>query len=78
MNPHATKKDFRDAFAGLTFPTSRSAIINRAVDQGGVDREVKRIVGELPNRTYNSLDDLHRAVRAIYVALGAPPDKVPV
>lgn len=78
MNPHATKKDFRDAFAGLIFPTSRSAIINRAVDQGGVDREVKRIVGELPNRTYNSLDDLHRAVRAIYLAFGAPPEKVPV
>ena len=37
--PHATKQDYRKVFVGLVFPTSRDAIIRRAEDNGGIDRE---------------------------------------
>ena len=76
--PHATKRDYQVAFAGLDFPTSRAAIINRARDNGGVDREVYAILSQLPDRPLASIDELQQAVRAIYVADGASPDALPL
>ena len=76
--PNATKRDYEVAFAGLDFPTSKSAVINRARDNGGIDREVYAILNQLPDRSVESMDDLQQAVRAIYVAEGAPPDSLPL
>ena len=76
--PHATKRDYEIAFAGLDFPTSRAAVINRARDNGGIDREVYAILSQLPDRSFGSVEELQQAVRAIYVADGAAPDSLPL
>ncbi|MFQ5968851.1 MAG: DUF2795 domain-containing protein [Acidimicrobiia bacterium] len=76
--PNATKRDYEVAFAGLDFPTSKAAVINRARDNGGIDREVCAILSQLPDRSLGSVEELQRAVRAIYVDEGAPPDSLPV
>ena len=76
--PHATKRDYEIAFTGLDFPTSRAAVINRARDNGGVDREVYATLSQLPDRPLASIEELQQAVRAIYVADGAPPDALPL
>ena len=76
--PHATRVDFRDAFTGLAFPTSKAALLNRTRDQGGIDREVFAILLQLPNRSYASLDDLQEAVRGVYLAVGVAPDDLPI
>ena len=76
--PHATKRDYELAFAGLDFPTSKAAVINRARDNGGVDREVYSILSQLADRSLKSLEELQREVRAIYVAEGASADSLPL
>ena len=76
--PHATKRDYEIAFTGLDFPTSKAAIINRARDHGGVDREVYAILSQLPDRPLASMEELREAVRAIYVTDGASPDSLPL
>jgi len=76
--PHASKKDFEVAFTGLDFPTSKAAVVNRARDNGGLDREVKEIIVKLPDRTYASLEELQEAVRAAYLAEGVAEDAVPL
>ena len=78
MRPHASKQDYRDAFAGLVFPTSQPAIVRRARDNGGVDHEVKVIVDQLPERTYRSLEELEAAVRMVYLARGVSPAALPI
>ena len=76
--PHATKRDYEIAFAGLDFPTSKAAIINRARDRGGIDREVYATLSQLPDRPLASMEELQEAVRAIYVTDGASPDSLPL
>ncbi len=76
--PHASKQDFSKAFAGLLFPTSRDAIVSRARDSGGLDREVSRILERLPARRYGSLEELEEMVRAIYSFSGVPEDALPL
>jgi hypothetical protein len=76
--PHASKRDYETAFAGLDFPASKSAVINRARDNGGIDAEVFDVVARLPDRPYDSIADLHQAVREIYVTDGEDRDSLPV
>ena len=76
--PNATKRDYEIAFTGLDFPTSKSAVVNRARDNGGLDREVYATLSQLPDRSFGSVEELQQAVRAIYVADGAPPDSLPL
>jgi hypothetical protein len=76
--PHATKRDYEIAFAGLDFPTSKSAIISRARDNGGIDREVYAILDRLPEHPYNSTEELQDGVRAIYLADGVPSESLPI
>ena len=76
--PNASKRDFETAFAGLDFPTSKSAIVNRARDNGGIDREVHAVLMKLADRSYSSLEDLQEAVRVIYLADGVSPESVPL
>ena len=78
MAVHATKADYRDAFAGLTFPTSKVAILNRSRVKGGIDREVHAILIEIPGGSYDSLEQLQTAVREIYLGRGAEEDELPI
>ena len=76
--PTATKRDYEVAFAGLDFPTSKSAVINRARDNGGIDGAVYAILVRLPAHSYGSREELQEAVRAIYLADAVPPESLPI
>ena len=76
--PNATKRDYELAFAGLDFPASKAAVLNRARDNGGIDREVYATLSQLPNKSLESIEDLQQAVRVIYIAGGAASDSLPL
>ena len=76
--PHASKRDFELAFTGLEFPTSKSAVVNRARDNGGLDREVRDVLVKLEDRSYRSLEELQQAVRAVFLADGADAEALPL
>ena len=76
--PNATKRDYELAFAGLDFPASKAAVLNRARDNGGIDREVYTTLSQLPNKSLESIEDLQQAVRVIYIAGGAASDSLPL
>ena len=76
--PNASKRDYELAFTGLDFPVSKTAVINRARDNGGIDREVYPMLSQLPDGSFESLEELQQAVRAIYIADGAAPDSLPL
>lgn len=63
---NAEIEEYIKGLAGLDYPTSRSAIINRARDTGGLDAEVDHVLTQLPDRTYDSLDDIGAEIRRIY------------
>ena len=76
--PHATKADYRKAFAGFEYPMSKDAVIRQARDKGGLDREVNRILIQLPLSKYRSAEELQDAVRQLYRLYGVPEDAVPL
>ncbi|MSP21853.1 MAG: ferredoxin family protein [Dehalococcoidia bacterium] len=76
--PHAGKADFKKAFAGFHYPISRDAVYRGARDKGGLDREVPRILAQLPLNKYRSEDELIQAVRWVYAMNGVPEDGLPV
>ena len=76
--PNASKRDYEVAFGGLDFPASKAAVINRARDNGGIDREVYATLSQLPDRSLESMKDLQQAVRAIYIASGAASNSLPL
>jgi hypothetical protein len=78
LKPHAGKPDYELAFKGFHYPISKSAILNMGRDKGGVDREVAVILGRLPDRRYNSVDEVKEAVRAIYRASGVADEDLPI
>jgi hypothetical protein len=78
VTPHATKQDYELAFKGFHYPISKAAIINMGRDKGGVDREVARVLADLPDRRYKNVDDLKEAVRAVYRRKGVEDESLPV
>ncbi len=78
MVPHATKQDFNEALKGFHYPISRAAILNMGRDKGGVDREVARVLSVMPDRRYNSEDEVREAIRRIYLGNGVDADDLPV
>jgi hypothetical protein len=76
--PNASRRDFERALEGVEYPASYSEITKRARDIGGIDREVHEMIGRLPDRQYDSLEDLFAELRRAYVEWGAPADLVPV
>ena len=76
--PHAGKGDFKKAFAGFHYPISRDAVYRGARDKGGLDREVPRILAQLPLNKYRSEEELIQAVRWVYLMNGVPEDGLPV
>ncbi len=75
---HATKVDYRNAFAGLVFPASKDQIVLRSQTHGGIDREVFAILASIPARSYRSMEELEDAIRDIYVVRGESPEELPV
>ena len=75
---HATKVDYRNAFAGLVFPASKDQIVLRSRTQGGIDREVFAILASIPARSYRSMEELEDVIRNVYVVRGESPEELPV
>jgi len=78
MQPGATKDDYEHALEGLVYPTSKDHILRTARDHGGIDSEVASILEQLPERSFDSLNELNDAIRAAYAAGGVPGQSVPV
>lgn len=78
LKPHAGKADYDLAFKGFHFPISRAAILNMGRDKGGVDREVAIVLAQIPDRRYNSLDEVKEAVRGVYRARGVADEDLPI
>lgn len=78
QKPHAGKADYDLAFKGFHFPISRSAILTMGRDKGGVDREVAIVLNQIPDKRYNSLDEIKEAVRAVYRARGVAQEDLPI
>ena len=78
VTPHATKQDYELAFKGFHYPISKAAIINMGRDKGGIDREVARVLSDLPDRRYKSVDEVKEAVRAVYRGKGVADDNLPI
>ncbi|MFN8638524.1 MAG: ferredoxin family protein [Dehalococcoidia bacterium] len=76
--PHAGKADFKKAFAGFSYPISKDGVFRGARDKGGLDREVGRILAQLPGKKYRSEEELVEAVRWVYMMYGVPEDALPV
>jgi ferredoxin len=76
--PHAGKADFKKAFAGFHYPISRDAVYRGARDKGGLDREVPRVLAQLPLGKYRSEEELIQAVRWVYLMNGVSEDGLPV
>ncbi|MEX2225006.1 MAG: DUF2795 domain-containing protein [Dehalococcoidia bacterium] len=74
---HAEPREFVDALEGLDFPASQAAIQNKAQDKGGIDAEVTYVLRHLPDRTYDSIDDLNAEIAQIYASGIALPDAAP-
>lgn len=60
-------RDFSRAFEGIDYPTSRDAVLRSAADKGGLNGGVQIVLEAIPDRTYESEDDLMRAVDAAYL-----------
>jgi hypothetical protein len=78
LEPRATRQDYELAFNRLEFPLSKDAILIHAADHGGLDSEVNAMLAQLPDERYDSLDELHEALRAVYAAQGVAPEAIPV
>lgn len=63
---NAEVEEFIKGMAGLDFPTSRSAIVKKVHDKGGLDTEVLHVINQLPDRTYESAQDVGDEIWRIY------------
>jgi hypothetical protein len=62
----------------VEYPASYSEIIKRARDVGGIDREVHEMIGRLPDRQYESLEDLFGELRRAYLGAQTAPEAIPI
>jgi hypothetical protein len=76
--PHAERQDYDVALGGLRYPVSKDGILNHARDHGGLDTEVIAMLTQLPEREYNSHQDVTAALRLLYAAREVPPPAAPL
>lgn len=74
---NAEPAEFIKAFVGLDFPTSKAAVMRKAHDKGGLDTEVIHVLQLIPDRTYDTPEDLNDAVMLVYDRGGALGDAGP-
>jgi hypothetical protein len=67
MDKKKLLRDFEDALKGLDFPTSRSAIVNKVKDIGGIDGHVAEVASQMPDRTYDWQQDAAREFTRLLV-----------
>jgi hypothetical protein len=70
---NAEPEEFIEAVAGLDYPTSKDAILRKAMDRGGIDREVPYVLEQIPDRTYHSLSEIMDEVEHVYALGGGLP-----
>lgn len=67
---HAERREFEHAISGIDFPASQSAIYQKSKDKGGLDTEVPFILERVPERTYDTMDELWAAIERVYAEQG--------
>jgi hypothetical protein len=70
MGHNASTADFNRALAGIDFPASHDGILHAASDKGGIDNEVLFILEHIPERTYESRQEVDRAIEEAYALTG--------
>lgn len=66
MARNADPDEYMKALHGMDWPASRAGIVRKAQDTGGIDTEVIHVLALVPDRTYETPDDLTAAVEAVY------------
>ena len=74
---NAEPEEYRRALHGLDYPASRDAIVRKAADHGGLDREVLYVLERIPERPYESFEDVQRAIDVVYETHGGLQVYVP-
>jgi hypothetical protein len=67
---NAEPSEFEAAIAGLDYPASKDAVVRKAMDKGGLDREVPHVLGQIEGRTYESESDLLAEIERVYARGG--------
>ena len=70
MEQNAEPQEYMKSLHGLDFPASKSGIVRKAHDTGGIDTEVISVLGRIEDRTYESPQDLAAEVERVYAAGG--------
>ena len=71
MEQNAEPQEYMKSLHGLEFPASKSGIVRKAHDTGGIDTEVIHVLGLIDDRTYETPEDLSAEVERIYKHGGA-------
>jgi hypothetical protein len=74
---HANEDEYLMAIAGVDFPVSKSAVLRKAMDKGGIDGEVHRVLGQVEDRSYESWEDLRGEIDRVYASGGGMPPTKP-
>lgn len=67
---NASRADYLHAVKGVDFPAPKDRLVRAAKDTGGLDTEVLHIFENLPERTYDSSDDLRAEIERVYRDVG--------
>jgi hypothetical protein len=67
---HMGGPSFAPYLEKIAFPQSREAILKLA-DENEADQDIRDRMAEIPERTYNSIEDLRRALGDVYENYGA-------
>ena len=76
--PHAEPGEYEAILEALEFPASKSGILQKATDRGGLDAEVVSTLQLLTDRAYSNAADLRSAVRTVYLERGVPEGQLPL
>lgn len=70
---NAAPEEFEDALRGIDFPTSKDALLRKAMDKGGLDTEVPHVLRQIEDRSYESFAEVFAAIERVYAAGGGLP-----
>ncbi len=74
---HVSPQEFREALTGVDFPASRDAIIKKARDRGGQNREIFHILRHIRDRVYRSVEEVDAEIDRVYESVGGLPSAGP-
>jgi hypothetical protein len=70
---HAQAAEYAQALRGIDFPAPKDAIVRKAEDKGGIDREVREVLGQIPDQTYAGFEQVMLEVERVYDSGGGLP-----